>query len=148
MITPDSVLKLSTFHSSQNAAMTLLSADLDDPTGYGRVIRKSAKGSEVRAIVEEKAASAKQRKIVRSTRGSTRFQCRLFMDILASSPRIRSSRYYLTDMAAVFSASAQESRGHENACACGSACSNRRSEIVDLDGRMRLAKCHQLMKKA
>src|SRR5712672_1097084 len=63
LIRPESVLKLSAFHSSQNAAMTLLSADLDDPSGYGRVIRKSAKGSEVRAIVEEKAASSKQKKI-------------------------------------------------------------------------------------
>src|SRR5258705_8671358 len=34
LITPESVLKLSAFHSSQKAAMTLLSADLDDPTGY------------------------------------------------------------------------------------------------------------------
>ena len=43
--------------------MTLLSADLANPTGYGRVLRKNAKSPEVRAIVEEKTASAAQKKI-------------------------------------------------------------------------------------
>src|SRR5438552_590407 len=57
LITAETIHKLSGFHSAQRAVMTLLSADLDDPTGYGRVIRKG-KSSEVRAIVEEKATTA------------------------------------------------------------------------------------------
>src|SRR3984957_5390882 len=55
LITAETIRKLSDFHRAEKAGMTLLSADLDDPYGYGRVIRKG--GREVQAIVEEKSAS-------------------------------------------------------------------------------------------
>ncbi len=38
--------------------MTILTAALEDPAGYGRVLRKSANSPEVTAIVEEKALTA------------------------------------------------------------------------------------------
>src|SRR5882724_5147824 len=63
LITVETIQKISAFHAAQKAEMTLLSADLDDPSGYGRVIRKSTKSADVRAIVEEKAASAPQKQI-------------------------------------------------------------------------------------
>ncbi len=62
-ITPQTIARLLNFHLDQQAAMTLLSADLEHPTGYGRVIRKSAGSPEVQAIVEEKSASPAQKKI-------------------------------------------------------------------------------------
>ena len=62
LITGDTIRKLSDFHASQKATMTLLSAELDNPYGYGRVIRKG-KAADVQAIVEEKSASAQQKKI-------------------------------------------------------------------------------------
>src|ERR1700685_3036666 len=37
-ITPQTIASLLNFHLDEQAAMTLLSADLDHPTGYGRVI--------------------------------------------------------------------------------------------------------------
>src|SRR5579859_7365578 len=63
MITPETIGRLRNFHLEQHAAMTLLSAELDNPTGYGRVLRKSSGSAEVQGIVEEKSASAQQRKI-------------------------------------------------------------------------------------
>jgi len=48
-------------HRRGEAAATLLSAELDDPTDYGRVIRDSE--GRVEAIVEEKAATPEQRAI-------------------------------------------------------------------------------------
>src|SRR5713226_8499353 len=42
LITAETIRKLSDFHTTQKATMTLLSADLDDPYGYGRVLRKGA----------------------------------------------------------------------------------------------------------
>src|SRR5271155_3873726 len=54
-ITPQTIARLLNFHLDEQAAMTLLSADLDQPTGYGRVLRKSASSAEVQAIVEEKS---------------------------------------------------------------------------------------------
>src|SRR5690242_13290054 len=63
MITPETIGHLRNFHLEEQASMTLLSALLENPTGYGRVIRKRANSAEVRAIVEEKAASAQEKKI-------------------------------------------------------------------------------------
>src|SRR5579864_6893161 len=63
LITSQTITKLRDFHSSQRPAMTILTAQLQDPTGYGRVIRKSRSSPEVKAIVEEKSASPAQRKI-------------------------------------------------------------------------------------
>src|SRR5882757_1606520 len=148
LITPESVLKLSAFHSSQNAAMTLLSADLDDPSGYGRVIRKNAKGSEVRAIVEEKAASPQQKKIREINSGFYAFSVPdLYGHIGELSTDNAHREYYLTDMAAVFQRARKKVVAMKTPVPAEVLGSNRRSEIVDLDGRMRLAKCHQLMEE-
>ena len=63
LITPQTIADCSHFHLDEQAAMTLLTADLADPTGYGRVLRKGPRSAEVRAIVEEKSAIAAQKKI-------------------------------------------------------------------------------------
>src|SRR5579863_3257389 len=53
MITPETIGGLRNFHLEEQAAMTLLSAKLTDPAGYGRVLRKNPRSAEVQAIVEE-----------------------------------------------------------------------------------------------
>src|SRR5438045_3276086 len=63
MITAATIESLRDFHLRERAAMTLLSAELANPTGYGRVLHKKPGSPEVREIVEEKAATASQKKI-------------------------------------------------------------------------------------
>ncbi|HEV2728480.1 MAG TPA: NTP transferase domain-containing protein, partial [Terriglobales bacterium] len=63
LITPETIQKLSKFHADHKATMTLLTAELANPFGYGRVLRKNAKSAEVSAIVEEKAATDQQKKL-------------------------------------------------------------------------------------
>jgi bifunctional UDP-N-acetylglucosamine pyrophosphorylase / glucosamine-1-phosphate N-acetyltransferase len=48
-------------HRKGGAAATVLTAELDDPTGYGRIVRH--RNGNVSAIVEEKSASDAERKI-------------------------------------------------------------------------------------
>lgn len=48
-------------HRSTRSALTVLSAELDDPSGYGRLIR--GPGGALQAIVEERDAGPEQRKI-------------------------------------------------------------------------------------
>ncbi len=55
--------KLRDFHLAQKAAMTILTAEVADPQGYGRIVRRRAASAEVRAIVEEKKATAAEREL-------------------------------------------------------------------------------------
>src|SRR5579859_7380182 len=102
LITPETIGRLRNFHLEEQADMTLLSADLENPTGYGRVLRKSPKSAEVQGIVEEKAASPAQKKIREINSGFYVFSVKdLYRNIDKLSTDNAHAEYYLTDMAAV-----------------------------------------------
>ena len=61
LIRTETLERLARAHLSSGAAATILSAMLVDPTGYGRIIRKS--DNSVARIVEEKAATPGERAI-------------------------------------------------------------------------------------
>ena len=56
LITPDTLKQL--VAASENNSLALLTTDLDDPTGYGRIVRD--KSNNVLCIVEQKDASSEQ----------------------------------------------------------------------------------------
>src|SRR5215467_6842761 len=56
LITARTIARLRDFHLRSKAAMTILSARLENPTGYGRLVRKRNR-DEVQQIVEEKSAT-------------------------------------------------------------------------------------------
>ncbi len=146
LITADTVQKLSAFHNTQKAAMTLLTADLANPFGYGRVLRKNAKSHEVKAIVEEKAANSAQKKIREINSGFYAFSVpALYQHIGELSTDNAHREYYLTDMAGIFHRARKKVVAIKTADAAEVLGSNTRAEIVDLDARLRLAKCHRLM---
>jgi bifunctional N-acetylglucosamine-1-phosphate-uridyltransferase/glucosamine-1-phosphate-acetyltransferase GlmU-like protein len=58
LLRPETLAALLDMHRRGEAAATILSAELNDPSGYGRVIRDSE--GRVQAIVEEKAATPQQ----------------------------------------------------------------------------------------
>ena len=146
LITAQTIQNLSAFHNTQGATMTLLSADLANPTGYGRVLRKNSRGAEVRAIVEEKAANGAQKKIREINSGFYAFSVPALHEHIGELSTDNPHReYYLTDMAAVFNRARKKVVAVKTADAGEVLGSNTRAEIVDLDARLRLAKCHQLM---
>jgi bifunctional UDP-N-acetylglucosamine pyrophosphorylase / glucosamine-1-phosphate N-acetyltransferase len=146
LISPQTIQKLQDFHHSKHPAMTILTAQLYDPTGYGRVIRTSPRKADVKAIVEEKSATPAQRKIQEINSGFYAFDAGLlFAHIDELSNNNSHGEFYLTDMAGIFRKAKKSviavaaSDPHE---ILGS---NTRAEMVDIDQRMRLAKCRQLM---
>ena len=77
--------------------LTLLTAELDDPAGYGRIIR-NRRGS-ITAIVEEKDASAEQRKIREINTGIMALPTSHLQEWTAKlSNRNAQREYYLTDV--------------------------------------------------
>ena len=147
LITPETIQKLSAFHAAQKATMTLLTADLVNPFGYGRVLRTSAKSPEVRAIVEEKAATAQQKKKIHEINsGFYAFSVRALYEHIGNlSTDNADHEYYLTDMAAVFYRARKKVVATKTSDAGEILGSNTRAEMMDLDALLRLAKCRQLL---
>jgi bifunctional UDP-N-acetylglucosamine pyrophosphorylase/glucosamine-1-phosphate N-acetyltransferase len=126
--------------------MTLLTADLANPFGYGRVLRQSAKSPEVRAIVEEKAVTAQQKKIHEINSGFYAFSVpALYEHIGNLSTDNTHHEYYLTDMAAVFNRARKKVVAIKTSDPGEILGSNTRAEMMDLDALLRLAKCRQLL---
>jgi bifunctional UDP-N-acetylglucosamine pyrophosphorylase / glucosamine-1-phosphate N-acetyltransferase len=145
-ITPQTIAQLLNFHLDEQAAMTLLGADLDHPTGYGRVLRKSPRSAEVQAIVEEKSASAAQKKILEINAGFYVFAVpQLFSHIEKLSTVNPHAEYYLTDMAEVLRKTSQHVvvwKTEDSAEVLGA---NTRAELSLIDSQIRMRKCQQLM---
>lgn len=146
LITPETVQKLSQFHAAQKATMTLLSAELENPYGYGRVIRKSAKGAAVKAIVEEKSANPRQKNVREINSGFYVFSVpKLYEHIKRLSTSNVHGEYYLTDMAEVFARTGEKVVVMQTQDPGEVLGTNTRAELVDLDASLRMAKCRQLM---
>jgi bifunctional UDP-N-acetylglucosamine pyrophosphorylase / glucosamine-1-phosphate N-acetyltransferase len=146
LITPETIGHLRNFHLEERAAMTLLSADLENPTGYGRVVRKGARSSEVLAIVEEKAANGAQKKIREINSGFYVFAVKqLFAHIGKLSTNNAHTEYYLTDMAEVLREGRQRVVAWKTSNATEVLGGNTRAELADIDHFLRMAKCRQLM---
>lgn len=146
LITSDTIGRLRNFHLEEQAAMTLLSADMANPTGYGRVLRRSAGSAEVKAIVEEKAASAAQKKIPEINSGFYVFNVKhLYANIRKLSTANAHAEYYLTDMAEVLGKAGQRVVAWKTENAGEVLGGNTRAELADIDHYLRMAKCRQLM---
>jgi len=83
-------------HIADECAATVISANVDDPTGYGRIVRDENGG--VKAIVEQKDADEEILKITEVNSGGFWFDCQLLLSVL---DRIKSDNnakeYYLPD---------------------------------------------------
>jgi bifunctional UDP-N-acetylglucosamine pyrophosphorylase / glucosamine-1-phosphate N-acetyltransferase len=147
LITSETIRKLSAFHTAQKATMALLTADLDDPYGYGRVIRKGGR-VDVQAIVEEKSATPQQKKIREINSGFYAFDApALYEHIDHLSTENAHGEYYLTDMAGVFHRARQKVVAIKTSDAGEVLGSNTRTEMMVLDARLRLAKCRELLEQ-
>ncbi len=84
-------------HLQSGAAATVLTAFMDNPFGYGRIVR-DADGN-VQGIVEEKDADAQQKLIKEINTGVYCLECPLMFDVLATLTCDNAQgEYYLTDV--------------------------------------------------
>jgi bifunctional UDP-N-acetylglucosamine pyrophosphorylase / glucosamine-1-phosphate N-acetyltransferase len=145
-ITPQTIAQLLNFHLDEQAAMTLLSADLDHPTGYGRVLRKNPRSAEVQAIVEEKSATPAQKKLHEINAGFYAFAvAHLSSHIENLSTANPHAEYYLTDMAKVLRKARQRVVVWKTENSAEVLGANTRAELSFIDYQIRMRKCQQLM---
>jgi bifunctional UDP-N-acetylglucosamine pyrophosphorylase / glucosamine-1-phosphate N-acetyltransferase len=146
MVSPQTIAGIRDFHLAQHAAMTILSAQLDDPTSYGRIVRKRCGGAEVEAIVEQKSLRKGQEKIKEVNSGLYAFAVKpLFENIERLQTDNAHREYYLTDMAGVLKKAKQRVVALQTPDATEVMGSNTRAEMVAVDEVMRRAKCQQVM---
>ncbi|HAV19508.1 MAG TPA: bifunctional UDP-N-acetylglucosamine diphosphorylase/glucosamine-1-phosphate N-acetyltransferase GlmU [Firmicutes bacterium] len=107
----ETLQKLLGQHQSQKSDLTILTALLDNPAGYGRIIR-DAKG-EVTAIIEQADATIEQEKIKEINAGVYVFDNRKLFDHLKHlKPFNKQGEYYLTDLIAMFKQSGDRVSSH------------------------------------
>ncbi len=99
-MTAETIEKSLEQHTSSGAAATVISARVDDPAGYGRIVRDDS--GNLKAIVEHKDADEATRAIDEVNSGGYWFDCQLLLSVL---DRIKSDNaageYYLPDAIAL-----------------------------------------------
>ncbi|MEO2069119.1 MAG: bifunctional UDP-N-acetylglucosamine diphosphorylase/glucosamine-1-phosphate N-acetyltransferase GlmU [Desulfurobacteriaceae bacterium] len=96
LVEPDEIKKL----ASSDGDLAVLTTFLDDPTGYGRIVRE---GDEVLKIVEEKDANDFERKIKEVNTGIYAFSSQKLLEALKKLDNNNAqNEYYLTDTVKIF----------------------------------------------
>src|SRR6266851_8423426 len=125
---------LVTEHQKARAAVTLLTATLSDPRGYGRIVR--AGNGAFRDIVEEKDATDEQREIIEVNSGVYVFSGReLWPALLKLENKNRAGEYYLTDVVRLIKGKIQTVPVDDGA------------EILGINDRRQLAKAERVMRQ-
>lgn len=96
LIRPDTLRRMLRHHAATQPAITMLTAHLEDPTGYGRVLRDA--GGRVTGIVEDAVASDEQHAINEINVGLYVFDADWLWAHLPRIPVSPTGEYYLTDL--------------------------------------------------
>lgn len=84
------------YHKSQGCAATVISANVKDSTGYGRIVRDES--GNVKSIVEQKDADEATLKITEVNSGGFWFETELLLSVLDNiSSNNKAGEYYLPD---------------------------------------------------
>ncbi|WP_078889415.1 bifunctional UDP-N-acetylglucosamine diphosphorylase/glucosamine-1-phosphate N-acetyltransferase GlmU [Streptomyces sp. NRRL S-1813] len=136
LLTGETLRLLSDTHAADGNAVTVLSAEVPDSTGYGRIVREAGTGA-VTAIVEHKDATAGQRAIREINSGVFAFDARLLVDALGKVRTDNSQgEEYLTDVLGIV-----REAGHR----VGAAVSADHREILGINNRVQLAQARRLL---
>jgi UDP-N-acetylglucosamine pyrophosphorylase len=98
LVRPETLHQLLKLHRERKAAATVLTAELADPAGYGRIVR-SDDGENVLRIVEQKDGSEAELRIQEINSGVYVFDAEVLFSALESiNTNNAQNEYYLTDV--------------------------------------------------
>ena len=96
-IDKSTILEAYKMHKSQNNSATIISSNVKNPFGYGRIVR-NRQDMNVNSIIEEKDATPDQRKITEINSGAYWFKVKHLLDsIYEITNQTSQNEFYLTD---------------------------------------------------
>jgi bifunctional UDP-N-acetylglucosamine pyrophosphorylase / glucosamine-1-phosphate N-acetyltransferase len=127
-------------HTSSGAAATVLTAVVEDPNGYGRIVRSSAEsGRKIARIVEEKDATPEERQIREINSGIYAFALEGLFDVVRSiAAENAQNEYYLPDLVEIFR---RQGRGVETVTVPNA------NEIRGINSRIELAAVSRIVRE-
>lgn len=140
----DTIKKALAYHDKLSNDVTVISARVENPFGYGRIIRDA--GGFLSEIVEEKDASAKQRAIDEVNSGAYWFKTDVLLDALGKiTNNNRQHEYYLTDCIEIAISEGLRTSAYtaENSDVVLGA--NDRIQLLDLNDKLRIKFLHEQM---
>lgn len=136
LVTADTLRRLVEQHRGENAAATILTTELDDPTGYGRIVRDTT--GAVVAIVEHRDATEEQRAIREINTGIYVFEVEALLNALSRlTPDNDQGEYYLTDAIALLAADNLPIRA---------LVTDDSDEVMGINTRVQLAQAERIMR--
>ncbi|HEU4636874.1 MAG TPA: bifunctional UDP-N-acetylglucosamine diphosphorylase/glucosamine-1-phosphate N-acetyltransferase GlmU, partial [Edaphobacter sp.] len=148
LIRPETIEQIRQVHLSEHAAMTILTAVPENPTGYGRVLRAHPEtdAPEVLAIVEQKSLTPDQLNTPEINSGIYCFRTSaLFEKLDLLDTNNAHGEYYLTDVAAMLVADNQRVVAVKADSVDEVLGANTIAEMMHLDAAMRLDTARRLM---
>jgi bifunctional UDP-N-acetylglucosamine pyrophosphorylase / glucosamine-1-phosphate N-acetyltransferase len=136
LLSGETLSRLAATHSGDANAVTVLTAEVPDATGYGRIVRDEATGA-VTQIVEHKDASEVQRAIREINSGVFAFDGQLLFDALKKVRTDNSQgEEYLTDVLGIL----REAGHRVGACVAAD-----HREIAGINNRVQLSEARRIL---
>jgi bifunctional UDP-N-acetylglucosamine pyrophosphorylase/glucosamine-1-phosphate N-acetyltransferase len=146
LVRAETIEQLWKFHQAEHAAMTLVSAEPEQQTGYGRVLHASPSSSEVVAIVEQNMLAPEQCALREVNMGMYAFRT---APLLAHLDKLTTNNpqgeLYLTDMAGVLHSAGERVVALKTDQPDELLGANTIAELVALDATLRTATARRLM---
>ena len=131
-------------HRSSNAACSILSVRLENPTGYGRIVR--GESDCFLRIVEQKDASPEEQTVKEINSGIYCFDARkLFAALKRVEPSNQQGEYYLTDVPQILLAEGEKVNVYLHSNAREVSGINTRAELAEFENLMRRNTIRKLM---
>ncbi|MCE3198048.1 bifunctional UDP-N-acetylglucosamine diphosphorylase/glucosamine-1-phosphate N-acetyltransferase GlmU [Paenibacillus sonchi] len=137
LVTAETLEGLMALHEGQNAAATVLTAVMDQPAGYGRIIRGEDGG--VQKIVEQKDCTPEEAAVNEINTGTYCFDnAKLFAALDKVTNNNNQQEYYLTDVIGILRAQGDIVLGYQ---------AHDAAESIGVNDRLALSEAESLMRQ-
>lgn len=143
LLRPNTISALIEKHCTEKNAVTVLTAQIDDPTGYGRIVRHD---EQIVEIVEQKDADDETKKITEINTGTYCFDQQFLLQYLPTlSNNNAQKEYYLTDLIKIANQNAFSVAGYPLDDFEESLGVNNRVQLSQAEQILRQRKCYDVM---